>query len=598
MRTDFKITKWRLDLFLGGDVWLSWRIYWQVNDKENEKRAEQRSIDGIQKEIAHIKMRAREQKAEAAKLRAKKNPERPLSSLPELQSKMDDLQGRWQHAREAKDQSESIDREKGKERNDAKQRFDIIQNDMNRIQENFNRLDSVGKGNPLARLGNDVPKIAAAFREKEKMFPPGKAPIGPVGAFIKIKDPKWGLALCDATFGLKGGQTWLVHTLKDMETCKRILREKNIRENEAQFRTLNSDDLGDLKIGIASEPSILDVIEIDHPNQDCCRFIRNFLVDAYSINELRLSDTLDAAKAVVARPIEACRFPNGVTHELKRICYSLNNAKTAVERVQTMSKSGGLKSKFVYSNMANPYEVDVSAQKAQVQRQLNEVKQQYNEKKSAWEKVEADKRETMKAVGKAMKEMNEIEKHIKDLEGKIRIEEATQAKWKDVDKDEQDEEIKALEDTSAFDDEIEDKGRQIELKNQEIERLSNEMEELKEARSAVEQQKQEADDRRLQVSREVAGASKELEELREKLAGEHRIEEACRQTIEKYKAMAKEKDAAMNQIEKEIEYFITQIPASCNWQVYEPTVRTKDELDKEIAKLENRKKIVEVCKHA
>jgi chromosome segregation ATPase len=383
-----------------------------------------------------------------------------------------------------------------------------------------------------------------------------------------------------------------------METCKRILREKNIRENEAQFRTLNSDDLGDLKIGTASEPSILDVIEIDHPNQDCCRFIRNFLVDAYSINELRLSDTLDAAKAVVARPIESCRFPNGVTHELKRICYSLNNDKTAVERVQTMSKSGGLKSKFVYSNMANPYEVDVSAQKAQVQRQLSEVKQQYNEKKSAWEKVEADKRESMKAVGKAMKEMNEIEKHIKDLENKIRIEEATQAKWKDVDKDEQDEEIKALEDTSAFDDEIEDKGRQIELKNQEIERLSNEMEELKEARSAVEQRKQEADDRRLQVSREVAGASKELEELREKLAGEHRIEEAIRKTIEKFKEQANAKDAAMKQIEMEIECFIRHIPEKYNWQVHEPTVRTVAELDKEIAKLENRKKIVEVCMNA
>jgi DNA repair exonuclease SbcCD ATPase subunit len=379
-----------------------------------------------------------------------------------------------------------------------------------------------------------------------------------------------------------------------METCKRILREKNIRENEAQFRTLNSDDLGDLKIGTASEPSILDVIEIDHPNQDCCRFIRNFLVDAYSINELRLSDTLDAAKAVVARPIEACRFPNGVTHELKRICYSLDNAKTAVERVQTMSKSGGLKSKFVYSNMANPYEVDVSAQKAQVQRQLNEVKQQYNEKKSAWEKVEADKRETMKTVGKAMKEMNDIEKHIKDLEGKIRIEEATQAKWKDVDKDEQDEEIKALEDTSAFDDEIAEKGRQIELKKQDIEALSNEIEELKEARSAVEQRKQEADDRRLQVSREVAGASKELEELREALAGAHRFEEACKKTIEKYKAEANGFDAAMKLKATEIEEIIKRIPARYNWQGYEPTDRTANEIQKEISKLENIMKKVQV----
>jgi chromosome segregation ATPase len=566
-----------------------------VTDKENEKRAVQRAIDGFQKEIAHSKQRARDQKAEATSLRAKKHPERPLSNLPDLQSKAEELQGRLQHAREAKDQGEGIDREKGKERNDAKKRFDVLQGEMNRMQDNFNRLESVGKGSPLARFGNDVPKIAAAFREKEKVFPPGKAPIGPVGAFIKIKDPKWGLALCDATQGLRGGQTWLVHTLKDMETCKRILREKNIRENEAQFRTLNSDDLGDLKIGTASEPSILDVIEIDHPNQDCCRFIRNFLVDAYSINELRLADTLDAAKAVVARPIEACRFPNGVTHELKRICYSLDNAKTAVERVQTMSKSGGLKSKFVYSNMANPYEVDVSAQKAQVQKQLNEARQQYNEKKSAWEKVEADKRETMKTVVNAMKEITEIERHIKDLEGKIRSEEATQAKWKDVDKDEQDEEIKALEDTSAFDDEIAEKGRQIELKKQDIEALSNEIEELKEARSAVEQRKQEADDRKQQVSREVAGAVKALEELSEKLAGEHQAQEACRKAIENYELISKSKDVEIKKNEQKIEEIIKLIPARYNWQGYEPTERTANEIQKEISKLENSMKKVQVC---
>ena len=102
--------------------------------------------------------RARDQKAEATKLRAKRTPERPLSNLPDLQSKVEELQGRLQHAREAKDQCEGIDREKGKERNDAKKRFDSLQGEMNRMQENFNRLDSVGKGNPLARFGNDVPK--------------------------------------------------------------------------------------------------------------------------------------------------------------------------------------------------------------------------------------------------------------------------------------------------------------------------------------------------------------------------------------------------------------------------------------------------------
>jgi hypothetical protein len=48
----------------------------------------------------------------------------------------------------------------------------------------------------------------------------------------------------------------------------------------------------------------LDVIEIQHPDRDACRYIRNFLVDAYAINELRLVEDFESAKAFVERPIE------------------------------------------------------------------------------------------------------------------------------------------------------------------------------------------------------------------------------------------------------------------------------------------------------
>ena len=176
-----------------------------------------------------------------------------------------------------------------------------------------------------------------------------------MGAFVKLKDPKWGLALCDATprgdkvaleededeeeeedededeeeevertrtrtrtrnkkqngaVGRRsctcngyvtimcGGQTWLVHSYKDMEICKKIMRDKKLNTYDAQvvfcltlppltaphltwtypltaqsvtifdgqFYTLNPDDF-EAKIGSAPEPSILDVIEIDHPNR-------------------------------------------------------------------------------------------------------------------------------------------------------------------------------------------------------------------------------------------------------------------------------------------------------------------------------------------
>ena len=45
---------------------------------------------------------------------------------------------------------------------------------------------------------------------------------------------------------------------------------------------------------------------------------------------------------------------------------SLNNQRTAVERVQTNSVTNCISSSYVQSKHTNPYEVDVSAQKAQV----------------------------------------------------------------------------------------------------------------------------------------------------------------------------------------------------------------------------------------
>ena len=55
-----------------------------------------------------------------------------------------------------------------------------------------------------------------------------------MGAFVKIKEPKWGLALCDATQGSKGGQTWLVHSIKDLETCRKIIKDKRLNPNDFQ----------------------------------------------------------------------------------------------------------------------------------------------------------------------------------------------------------------------------------------------------------------------------------------------------------------------------------------------------------------------------
>ena len=50
------------------------------------------------------------------------------------------------------------------------------------------------------------------------------------------------------------------------------------------------------------------MIELDHACADARRYLRNFLVDRFRLNELRVADDFMQAKAVVQRPVEQVRF--------------------------------------------------------------------------------------------------------------------------------------------------------------------------------------------------------------------------------------------------------------------------------------------------
>ena len=191
--------------------------------------------------------------------------------------------------------------------------------------------------------------------------------------------------------------------------------------------------------------------------------IRNYLIDTHQLNEVRLAEAFEDGKRVVTRDIENVHLPNGVHHQLKRRCYNLNNARMRVERVQTMSKSGGLGSVYVGSNRLNPYDVDISGQKSQVVQQLQEAKTKLAGLKQSMDIMASEKNAAFKALGQAAKEHNEVDKQVRDVAQKIKLEEEKQAKFMDVDQDGQDQEILQLMDTSAFDEEEKTLVQQIEV---------------------------------------------------------------------------------------------------------------------------------------
>lgn len=417
-----------------------------VAKKERDKKEIDRQIQNFRDDILQQKARARGQQAQAARLRAKKNPQRPVSRLPQLREQLDELSRELGNAQDEKEKLLPKDAESSQQHFQASERVKRAQSEVAKCEEEFKRLENIQGGN-LARFGADVPQIAAAFKAAERQFPPGKAPIGPVGAFIKLKDPKWALALCDTTS--RGGQTWLVHSYKDIELCKKILRQRRISENSALFHTLNPDEF-EVKIGSAPEPTVLDIVEIDHPDNDCRRFIRNLLVDRFNLNEIRIAPDFQSAKNVAERPSERIKLSNGVTHELKRICYSLNNSQTAVERKQEGLRGGsGVKSSFVYSRV-NPYVVDVSARKAQIQHQLAAAREECTKQTGLLHVIAAEKRTMSNQIAALQRKESEVDAQVRRVEAQISKEEEEQAKWQDADENDQDDEIRALEDISGF----------------------------------------------------------------------------------------------------------------------------------------------------
>jgi len=96
-------------------------------------------------------------------------------------------------------------------------------------------------------------------------------------------------------------------------------------------------------------------------------------------------------------------------------------------------------------------------------KQLQEATKKRDGLKQNLDGVAAEKMVAFKALGLALKEINDMERQIRDTSEKIRVEEEKQARWKDVDQYEQDQEILELLDTSLFDQEEQSLVQQIEV---------------------------------------------------------------------------------------------------------------------------------------
>jgi chromosome segregation ATPase len=257
---------------------------------------------------------------------------------------------------------------------------------------------------------------------------------------------------------------------------------------------------------------------------------------------------------------------NGVRHELKRSCYSLNSQKTAVERVQTASKTGGLSANYIGSNRANPYETDVSAQRALAQQELADAKQEREEHQRCFDAADQEKKASFRDVAAVTKEVQSIQKDIGGLEDAMRNEEAIQARWKDEDADEQDQEIRALQDISGFEEEEEQIKRQIESKTDEMKGVDIAITKMKEEEQEFEAEKQVVERKRQDILRELKDAEKTLQAELEGASTRNEKIDAMRALIAKHQAKWNEAQTNLVEQTRLRTVFEDSIPGNYGWK--------------------------------
>jgi len=277
-----------------------------------------------------------------------------------------------------------------------------------------------------------------------------------------------------------------------------------------------------------------------------------------------------------------------VLHELKRVCYSLDRAQMACDRKQEGLRGGGIKSSPIVVRGLNPFEVDVSARKEEVDGQLRSARARHAEVKRSYDALAAEKEAAFKQRRDAKRRVQDVEARLGDVKARIGAEEAQLAEWREEDAGDDSDEIRALEDVSEFEAEEAALQRQIESKKD----LSIELERCvaacKEAVAEVEARRREAQERKKELEREVAAVRRRLEDVKEEVKQHATQVEGIKTLIAKYQGQADEAQGAVDAEEAALDHMLTQVAPAHGYTVPHDTERTEEEIDAELAVIDKK----------
>ncbi len=196
-----------------------------------------------------------------------------------LQQAVDKAQDRLDRALRAKADAEEAERRNDRDKQDAIGKEQHVEYRIRNVRDDIVRLENRLKtaqlkgDQVLAKFGHKMPELAKYL----KGVPAGTfsvPPIGPVGAFLKLKDQKWARAVEEKIGGNLG--TYLVSNMQDRAKLDEIMRHRIKMPAMISVVNLSAPAYapGENQLPPSAYLKMTDVLEFTHPA------VYNFLVDS------------------------------------------------------------------------------------------------------------------------------------------------------------------------------------------------------------------------------------------------------------------------------------------------------------------------------
>mmetsp|Transcript_41224 Transcript_41224/g.64418 ORF Transcript_41224/g.64418 Transcript_41224/m.64418 type:complete len:476 (-) Transcript_41224:1329-2756(-) len=409
----------------------------ELSKVQGDKRSILQDIDNKKKEKERLHKTIRDRKAKAAKMRQQKTGRK--SQLPDLMDREAQLESQLPDLQQRVAEGEEENKQAAQEEEQARMLVDEAERKVKEAKDAFKALNNRGS-DPESRLGKDVMRTARLVEKNKNRFK--KPPIGPIGLFITVTDEKWAKCIGGALGGVRND--WLIPGgVADMQTFRKIMQDERVPFH-GKLQNGNFDEINHRDYTGSRFTPVANAISINHPDRAAKQAILNYLVDNNKIFENRLVEDLDEAKEHADSEWKTVRLDNGVRHTPGHVAFSLKEGW----RVEGY-RDGPLGTTHFRGEC--PYTKDNSSDKDMAKERMQQELAQEQALRRAHEPLWGAKKAAQDKVVKAKGNLKRAERELQTIKEDIRRERAQNME------DDNDEEIRTMEDTSVYEQEIEKK---------------------------------------------------------------------------------------------------------------------------------------------